>query len=77
MKHIKLFEEFEAYNEFELADPSNVKIATEELTKKKIKFDTTEASGITFFVFKSNADLERATIAIENLIDKSLEEEWE
>jgi hypothetical protein len=76
MKHIKLFEEFEAYNEFGLSDPHNVELAKKELKKKGIKFEYSEGGGFTFFVFNSSTDLDKGVDAIEKVIDKSLEDEW-
>jgi hypothetical protein len=77
MKYVKLFEEFDAYNEFGLSDPTNIKIAMAELKRKGIKFDASQSPEMTFFVFKSSTDLSRATIAVEKVIDKTKENEWE
>lgn len=77
MKYVKLFEDFDAYNEFALTDPTNVKIAAAELKRKGIKFEATQSTEMTFFIFDSSADLDRATTAVEKVIDKSKEDEWE
>ena len=77
MKYLKLFEEFEAYNEFNLSDPTNVKIAMAELKRNKISFDSTQGGGFTFFVFKNSKDLDNAIKAVEKVIDKSKEDEWQ
>jgi hypothetical protein len=77
MKYLKLFEEFDAYNEFGLTDPTNIKIAVAELKRKGIKFDASQSPEMTFFIFSSSADLDRATAAVEKVIDKTKEDEWE
>lgn len=85
MKHIKLFEQFisesdsdfEAYNEFGLEDADNIEKAEKALSSANIKFDLTSGGGITYFIFKNAETLQKAVEAVEKVIDKKKEQEWE
>jgi len=85
MKHVKLFEqylrendsEFEAYNEFGLEDPDNITKAQKALSLAKIEFDLTSGGGITYFIFNNAETLQKAVEAVEKVIDKKKEQEWE
>lgn len=77
MKHVKLYEEFEAYNEFEIDDPNNVAVAKRVLDQHKIEYDITDSKETTFFIFSTSEDLEKATELVSEVIDKTKESEWE
>lgn len=82
MKYFKLFEqfineEFEAYNEFSLEDKENIEKAQTVLNAAKIEYDMTSGSGITFFIFQNQEDLEDAIREVDAVIDASKEPEWE
>jgi hypothetical protein len=78
MKHLKLFEEFEAYNEFGLQDKENIRKAKSALRAANLEYDHAASTpgGLTFFVFKDKATLDKAASAVEKVIDKSKEDEW-
>jgi hypothetical protein len=77
MRYVKLFEEFEAYNEFGLEDSHNIEKAKSSLKTADIQFSLTSGGGITFFVFNNADDLEVATSIVSKVIDKTKEPEWE
>lgn len=76
MKHLKLFEEFEAYNEFGLEDKENINKAHAKLKELKLEYHATEGGGITFFVFENPKDLQVASDEVAKVIDKTKEQEW-
>jgi len=62
--------------EFGLENGGNIKHATKALEKSGIKYDVTSGGGFTYFVFSSHRDYKDAVDIVEQVINKSVEEEW-
>ena len=63
-------------HEFGLQDAANIKAADAAIKKAGLTVYKQTGGGITYFMFAAKKDLDKAVKAVEQVIDKSKEDEW-